>query len=376
MKKTRTKISDLMKKNLLYFLIPFLACFAACEKEEIVFDHELPAFEIKEGNILLEVIVPRETVEGDAIYIAGAFNGGDEAAVGDAKWQLEKSTVIPEKWGIYLDPSTFVSGKTLADGYHFISELSGEERSALNESVSRTENPEPGTRTNIYVNKWASFFNPPPVEIEHDGYVVYVEDLTGWEAAALYCWGDAEVFGAWPGALPSGTETIGNRTYKYFDTGWDNAGKTINLILNNNNGGIQVENVDALKNVVLNRNYYFSFTADNAEVVDVDQTFHIYVSDNSGWSEIALYCWGDAEVFGGWPGTLPTGKTITSNGVEYKEFELPAEAIGKSLNLIFNNNNGGEQAADINMTEIAANDIFISLDGKTGTVVNPSTVNQ
>ncbi len=134
-----------MKKfitNIILLLTATLA-LGACDRDEIVFDHEQPAFEVKDGNILLEVIVPRETVDNDIIYIAGAFNGGDEAAAGDLRWQLEKSTTVDSKWGIYLDPSTFVNGKTLADGYHFVSTNDGEERSALNEPVLRTENPAP-----------------------------------------------------------------------------------------------------------------------------------------------------------------------------------------------------------------------------------------
>ena len=71
-------------KKILYFLtmLPVLAFLGACtEKEEIVFDHEQPAFDIRDNAILIEAIMPQGTVAEDIIYIAGAFNGGD-AAVG------------------------------------------------------------------------------------------------------------------------------------------------------------------------------------------------------------------------------------------------------------------------------------------------------
>ncbi|MBO5194862.1 MAG: starch-binding protein, partial [Bacteroidales bacterium] len=238
--------------------------------------------------------------------------------------------------------------------------------------VIHTENPAPGTRANIYVNKWASFFDVPAT-IEHDGYAIYVEDNTGWDAITLYCWGDSEVFGGWPGAQVTGTEKIDGKTYKYFDTGADNAGKTINLILNNNNGGSQLENFDVLKSVVLNKNYFFSFSSDNVEAIEVEQPYYIYLADNSEWDDIALYAWGDAEVFGGWPGAQTTGKTVTVNGITYKQFELPAEAIGKNLNLIFNNNNNGVQAKDFSQFTPEAHDYYLMCDGAATVEVDPKT---
>ena len=92
-----------------------------CDKEEIVFDSELPQFETRAGYQLLEVIMPQTTQTSDRIYIAGDFNGGAEAAVGDPRWQLEKAANSDAKWGIYLNPADFAEVKTLADGYTFIS---------------------------------------------------------------------------------------------------------------------------------------------------------------------------------------------------------------------------------------------------------------
>ena len=149
----------------------------ACAQEEIVFDHEQPAFETKDGMILLEVIVPSSTKADDVIYISGPFNGGDEVAAEDVRWHLEKSTTIDKKWGIYLDPSSFVNGKTLADGYRFVSVREGEERTAKNEAVNRTEVFAAGTRTSIYVSYWNMFFYVAP-EIDHDGPVLYVDNKT------------------------------------------------------------------------------------------------------------------------------------------------------------------------------------------------------
>lgn len=336
-----------MKKIFNWLLLPLMMLLGACAQEEIVFDHEKPAFETKEGMILLEVIVPTSTKADDVIYISGAFNGGDEAAASDLRWQLEKSTTIDKKWGIYLDPTTFVDGKTLADGYRFISVREGEERTARNEAVNRTENPAPGTRTNIYVSYWNMFFYVAP-ELKHDGPVVYVDNQTGWDALALYAWGDAEAFGGWPGMQPTGEIFMDDVNWTYFDLGEANRGLNLNLIFNNNGGGSQLGDY----NVTLDKDEYFlRITADGVEVANTipahEGTIRVYVDNQAGWEAVALYQWGgENDLGGGWPGKQPDG-TAKIAGVEYTYFEYAiAEVEGLGQNLIFNNNGGGLQTAD------------------------------
>ena len=348
------------------------AFFSGCSEEEIVFDHEQPAFEIKESSILLEVIAPKETTADAELYIAGAFNGGEEAAVGNMQWQLEKSTKVDGKWGIYLDPKTFVSGKSLADGYWFVSSDGGAERSALGEVVSRTDNFEVGTRNNIYVTHWKSYFDKAPEATVHDGYTVYLEDNSGWDATALYCYGTEEACGGWPGKLPDGTENINGKTYKYFDLGADRAGMELTFIFNNNDGGAQVENFDCLKKNVINKNIFFSITAESAEAADVAETRYFYVLNNQGWDGVSLYTWGnDNEFFGGWPGTGTTGKTVTIKEKTYQQIPIPDAAVGQLVNAIFNNNGAGEQASDLNIEAIENHDYYILIEDKKAYEVNP-----
>lgn len=337
-----------MKKIFNWLLLPVMMLLGACSQEEIVFEHEKPAFETKDGMILLEVIVPTSTKADDVIYISGAFNGGDEAAAADVTWQLEKSTTIDKKWGIYLDPSTFVDGKTLADGYRFISVREGEERTARNEAVNRTENPAPGTRTNIYVSYWNMFFYVAP-ELEHDGPVLYVDNQTGWDALALYAWGDAEAFGVWPGMLPTGEIILDGVNWTYFDLGEANRGLNLNLIFNNNGGGSQLADY----NVTLDKDEYFlTITAEGVEVANNipahDGTIRVYLDNQAGWEAVALYQWGDVNNLGGdWPGKQPDG-TVKIAGVEYTYFDYTiAEVEGLGQNLIFNNNGAGLQTADM-----------------------------
>ncbi len=326
-------------------LVLLLFASAACSKDDLVFDHELPQFPTKEGAYLLEVIMPQATLADNDIYIVGAFNGGDpEAVVGDMRWKLEKCTDNNVKWGIYLYPSDFAEGTSLADGYTFFNEQQGIERSLRNEDVLHTECPELGGRINVTVNRWAAYFETPvdPGEIPHDGYVIYVDDQTGWDALAMYAWGEAEICGAWPGMAPTGTVELNGTRWKYFDTGEENAGFTEHLIFNNNNGGVQLKDFD----VVLDRDYYVRITADGCEEVTVEPSvkhdgYAIFVINNTGWDGIFMYAWGDnlPELFGGWPGIAPTG-TQTINGVEYTYWDCGQANNGLHYNFIANNNSG------------------------------------
>ena len=340
-----------MKKIFNWLLLPMMMFLGSCAQEEIIFDHEQPAFETKEGMILLEVIVPSSTKADDVIYISGAFNGGDEVAAENVMWHLEKSTVIEKKWGIYLDPSTFVSGKTLADGYRFVSVREGEERTARNQAVNRTENPATGTRNDIYVSYWNMFFYVAP-EIEHDGPVLYVDNKTSWDALALYAWGDAEAFGGWPGMQPTGEVVLDGTTWTYFDLGEANRGLNLNLIFNNGGNGSQLSDY----NVTLDKDEYFlTITDEGVEAANSipshEGTIRVYVDNQAGWEAVALYQWGDVnDLGGGWPGAQPAG-TAKIGGVEYTYFEYAvADVEGLGQNLIFNNNGGGIQTGDMPVT--------------------------
>ncbi|MCM1153568.1 MAG: hypothetical protein NC328_07950 [Muribaculum sp.] len=359
----------------LFSLVLLLPMLAACSKEEITFDIELPRFELREGYQLLEVIVPQNTNPTDKIYIIGDFNGGMDA-VGDPRWQLEKASDTDGKFGIYLNPDDFVEGKTLADGYTFYNTEQGEERSLQNEPVTHYESPALGQRSNVIVYRWADYFNKPaaPEEIVHDGYVIYVVDNTGWDDLAMYAWGDAECFGGWPGITPTGKVTIDGVNYKYFDTGVNNEGLTENLIFNNNGGGVQLADFT----VTLDRDFYLELTpAGVNEINPEDNVKHdgyaIFVYDTSGWDDLYLYMWGTVnDLNGGWPGMSLTG-TQKINGVEYKYFDLGAANSDQGLeeHLILNNGNG-TQVDDVVVFNIDR-DVYISFDGKKATEIDPAT---
>ena len=374
-----------MKRFFTYLILPVLALAASCAKTEPVdFAHEQQAFKTLSDKILLEVIMPQASASTDEIYIVGAFNGG-EAAIGNASYLMTHSETITSKWGIYLDPAQFQGGKTLADGFTFYNVEQGYERSSRNEAVSHTLTIGAGQWANVYADKWEKYFLPVDpdegkiVLPEHDGVRIYIIDQTGWDAIALYQWGDVNNLGGeWPGAPVSGTWTANGQEYKYFEYSDEIFGLSQNLIFNNNNGGTQLAdyNVTFAEGV---QDYFFLVTADGvseapnpaeggAVVIPDHDGVRVWVDDQTGWDEIALYQWGDVNNFGGdWPGAQVAGSE-TLAGIEYKYFEYGDDIFGLAQNLIFNNNGGGTQLADYNITfEEGVKDYFfqVTADGAT-----------
>ena len=374
-----------MKRFFTYLILPVLALAASCAKTEpIEYAHEQQAFQAQSDKILLEVIMPQASASTDEIYIIGAFNGND-AAIGNASYRMTHSENITSKWGIYLDPAQFQGGKTLADGFTFYNVQQGYERSSRNEPVSHTLNIGPGQWANVYADKWEKYFKPADpdegkvVLPEHEGVRIYIIDQTGWDAIALYQWGDVNNLGGeWPGAPVSGTWTANGQEYKYFEYGDEIFGLSQNLIFNNNNGGTQLAdyNVTFAEGV---KDYFFLVTADGVSeapnpaegggsAIPEHDGVRVWVDDQTGWDEIALYQWGDVNNFGGdWPGAQVAGSE-TLAGIEYKYFEYGDDIFGLAQNLIFNNNNNGTQLADYNMTfEEGVKDYFfqVTADGVT-----------
>ena len=152
-------------KRILSILALSLLFFGCSDKDELIFDYEYPQFETNPGFILMEVVLPQGTPDSENVFIVGDFNGGEEAAVGNAKWQLKQSPGNSLKWGIYLDPADFVAGKTLADGYYFHSWEQGKERTVQNEDILHYETAPVGDRINyVRVSRWAKYFEQSEVD--------------------------------------------------------------------------------------------------------------------------------------------------------------------------------------------------------------------
>ena len=100
------------------------------------------------------------------------------------------------------------------------------------------------------------------------------------------------------------------------------------------------------------------------------KTVKIYVDVTAtNWTECSIWAWdaAGANYTGGtWPGEL-----LSKDGDNYV-WNVPADALGKTINVIFNNNNKGEQTADINGVVMDQDHYFVvnadfsyTMDGET-----------
>lgn len=338
-----------MKKIFQYSILMLTAIvlvLTGCKKEELVFEHEKSMFPLKENAVLIEAIVPMGTSSSDEIYITGPF-------AGDEMIPLQKATESNAKWGVYILESDYHDGKTLADGFYFFSKKEGEERDLRGDSVMHYLTAQPGTTNNVYVMRWASYFNGGGNK--HEGYVIYIENQSDWDDVLLYGWADgqAEIFGAWPGAKVNGLETVYGTEYRYIDCGTEFDDMTYNLIFNNGNG--KQFNGPAL---TLNKNYFIRIKEDlTFEIFEPEQSGHngpvIYVLDGLEWGKsITCYMYGDVNDLGkdggataGWPGrTIDGVETVGAHSWYY--FDMGEACVGKKESLIFSKN-GAMQLGDL-----------------------------
>ena len=204
--------------------------------------------------------------------------------------------------------------------------------------------------------------------IKHDGYALFVLNESSQTELALYAWGDGlsdanDLFGGWPGMAPTGTQTINGLEYTYFDLGEGRTGLNVNLIPNNNGGGVQWEGGDL--NFTIDHDIYIRIFDGGYEIISKDyqggggtptpqpdpeptaEKVIIAVKNTIGYDDPHLYVWGDSEACGAWPGAAPV-KT-TDNG--WYLFELPSQG---TFNLILNNNGNGLQLDGPALTNTAS----------------------
>ena len=204
--------------------------------------------------------------------------------------------------------------------------------------------------------------------VKHDGYALFILNESSQTDLALYAWGDGlsdanDLFGGWPGMAPTGTQTINGLEYTYFDLGEGRTGLNVNLIPNNNNGGVQWEGGDL--NFTIDHDIYIRIFDGGYEIISKDyqggggtptpqpdpeptaEKVIIAVKNTIGYDDPHLYVWGDSEACGAWPGAAPV-KT-TDNG--WYLFELPSQG---TFNLILNNNGNGLQLDGPALTNTAS----------------------
>ncbi len=208
-----------------------------------------------------------------------------------------------------------------------------------------------------------------PNEIVQVSRTIRVEDTAGWGAMALHYWGTGITGTNWPGLQPDGTETIGTRTYYVFEMPEELDGKNVDILFNNNNGGIQTADGFSL---VLDKDYYLTLSDNGGSKLEPEEIiFRIYVTNDTNLNDLAIYAWGDMEAFGEWPGAV-FNDMETVNGVTYYYVEIPSDATDKGLNLIINWDSGGSSRAQYDLAGITVNrDYYYEITGDGGTEVNP-----
>lgn len=91
-------------------------------------------------------------------------------------------------------------------------------------------------------------------------------------------------------------------------------------------------------------------------------THNIYVANLTDWgSDVALYSWGDSEIFGGWPGATPDAQE-TISGVKYDKWVIDGHD-GEVAHPILNNNNNGSQI-DLNMITLDEENYYFATNGE------------
>ena len=184
-------------------------------------------------------------------------------------------------------------------------------------------------------------------------YCLYVENNTGWDDLFVYIHGDRELLGGWPGASATEEEVINGKNYLKYQLPYGSQGLTANFIFNNGKDDDEKIQFDGPQEITLNGDLYISITANSyseIETVKIDESvYQVYVEKPAEWDEICLYMWGAAELMGGWPGKISAG-TESIDGKEYHYFNVPYSGKGLNENLIFNNNNKGDQTPDYNFT--------------------------
>ena len=210
-----------------------------------------------------------------------------------------------------------------------------------------------------------------PDDLSIPQYKVYVYNYkTTWSDIYLYMWDENEtyIFGGWPGSTTTSKETINGHEYMVWTMPRSATGKSVNIILNNNNGAQTADyslgTIDEDKYVILNNGIVDAIDdINNPEPVVPTTTYKIYVyKHNNNWSKVNLYTWdatNNATYTGGWPGST-TSVTEVINGYTYYVWEMPASATGRKIRMIFNN--GSAQTGDSDPYTLDK-DLYIRLNG-------------
>lgn len=204
----------------------------------------------------------------------------------------------------------------------------------------------------VYVTVFINEFGELAYQIDEDpAPKLFVNSALGWSDYSMYVWaGSGDVEAGWPGVHYTTVITINGETWYEFDMprAYSKTAST-NWIINDNGGGSQC---DLMQGYTFDHDTFVriaadgSFTLSNGPVLNDENQFTVYASiDDSGWTSLSFYVWGDlGELCGGWPGVAASGP-FTINGTSYYYHTFTANV---PVNVIPNNSGAGSQSPDIN----------------------------
>lgn len=188
---------------------------------------------------------------------------------------------------------------------------------------------------------------------------LYLCSETGWNDYWFYVWaGSGDVKDGWPGVQYSSVTQIGGETWYIFEMAEEYYNTRGGNWIINNNGGSQydlMQNYDFTGDVFVRLAADGTYTVSAGPVVASDG-FTVYANiDNTDWEGVSMYNWGGpGELAGGWPGAATTGPIF----IDGKSWFYHTFHTTEDINVILNNNGGGQQCADIS----GHADVFVTVN--------------
>lgn len=193
-------------------------------------------------------------------------------------------------------------------------------------------------------------------------------------AISLYAYSDNGSNGDWPGQLMTEVDSV-HHVWS-IDIALEGYTNIIFARSSNENAGWGAQTASLPVSEIGDNNLYIITSADPTwgdnpgcagrwGVYDQDEpveptyiTYHINVTNSTGWENFYLYAWGTPnEPFGGWPG---------AQGSAF-EFQLPEGSTQVDLHLIFHNNVGegaeGDQRQLLDITEARDYNLVVTATG-------------
>ena len=191
-------------------------------------------------------------------------------------------------------------------------------------------------------------------------YHLYLNDQSGFgDNLWVYAYGDREVFGDWGNQKksPDATEEIDAVSYKVYNMPLYKGETTFHVIFSNAGAD---DGTRKLFDVTKARDYYVNVTSGGA--TQVDETYHLYINDQTGWNPFWVYAWGDREAFGNWDNQKKTPDATTTIGsVEYKVYNMPVykNEATPTYHLIFSQEGSTTVRTTFNVSE--ARDYYLNV---------------